>query len=84
MGSVLRYCDIYVRRSPRQRGLIGDVRAAAVYFAPSRCEIPFEILPPPGFPETSRPEAAAPTNLSDAILPHPQPSVQTAQSRATP
>jgi hypothetical protein len=32
--------------TPRQRGPIGDVRAAAVYFAPSWLEIPFEIGPP--------------------------------------
>ena len=35
-----------VRRSPRQRGPVGDVRAAAVYFPSLRFEFPFEILPP--------------------------------------
>jgi hypothetical protein len=37
--------DIRVRRSPRQRGPIGEVRAAAVSFASSRCEMPFEMVP---------------------------------------
>jgi hypothetical protein len=38
--------DIGVRRSLRQRGFVGDVRAATVYFAPSRCKTPFEIVLP--------------------------------------
>jgi hypothetical protein len=34
-----------VRRSPRQREPIGDVRVTAAYFAPSWRETPFEIVP---------------------------------------
>jgi hypothetical protein len=36
----------FVRRSPRQREPIGDVRATVAYFAPSWLEMPFEIVPP--------------------------------------
>ena len=50
--------DSRVRRSPRQRGPIGDVRAAAAYFAPSRCAMPFEIVPP----SFSRRAAPRPSN----------------------
>jgi len=32
----------FVRRSPRQREPIGDVRATVAYFAPSWLEMPFE------------------------------------------
>jgi hypothetical protein len=62
--------DVRVRRSPRQRGLIGDVRAAAAHFAPLRCEIPFEIAPPLLFkPAISRPwRPETPEALSQPIL----------------
>jgi hypothetical protein len=53
--------NICVRRRPRQRGPIGEVRAAAAHLAPSHCEMPFEIALP-SFPETGRHEAAAPAN----------------------
>jgi hypothetical protein len=62
---------IRVRRSPRQRGLIGEVRATAGYFAPSRCEMPFEIALPPAFrkPAAARPPPQqTPETLSYRIL----------------
>jgi hypothetical protein len=39
-------------------GLVGDVRAATMYFTPLGLEIPFEILPPSAF-QTGLPEALA-------------------------
>ena len=40
----------FLRRSPRQREPIGDVRATVAYFAPSWLEMPLEIVPP-AFPD---------------------------------
>jgi hypothetical protein len=65
-----------IRRSPRQRGPIGEVRAAAVYFAPSRCEMPFEIIPP-----AFRQAAPRPSQSAGFRVTHPQQPVQTARRR---
>ena len=50
---------IRVRRGPRQRGPIGDVLAAAVYFTSLCLGIPFEIVPPELSPNV-RPAALGP------------------------
>jgi hypothetical protein len=56
-----------VRRSPRQRGSIGEVCAAAASFALSWLEIPLK-SPPLSFSDPAVPMAAAPANPYDAIL----------------
>jgi hypothetical protein len=53
--------DLRVRRSLRWRGSVGKVRAAAVFFAPSRCEMPF-VIAPSQLSGIGRPEALEPGN----------------------
>jgi hypothetical protein len=64
---------------PTQREPIGEVRAAAVSFTPSRCEMPFEIDSSTGLPRPATPEI--PRN---AIIRYAIGYVQTAHYRATP
>jgi len=63
-------------------GLVGDVRAATVYFILLSLEIPFEILPP-AF-QTSPPEALAHGHPCGFRLSDPERHVQAAPVRATP
>ncbi len=66
-----------------QRGLVGDVRAAAVYFTSLRLEIPCEIVLPLLSP-TGRHETLAPGNPCDATFPHPTSHVLATPCRAAP
>jgi hypothetical protein len=71
--------DNRVRRSPRQREPIGDVRVAVVFFTPLRLAIPFEIAPSQLF-RSDRSEAFTPGTLG----PQRNPSSSTCPDRARP
>ena len=64
----------FVRRSPRQREPIGDVRATVAYFSPSWLEMPFEIV----LPSFSRRPAPRPSHRNT-----PDPSASRILSRTS-
>ena len=64
----------------RARGLGGDVRAAAGYFTSLRLDIPFEIVPPPAFP--NRPSRGL--RAREPLRLPPYPILSRMSSRTTP